>query len=373
MKTISVKADILDTATGQVIGISLGAVEGSVAVAGAFPILGNNHSIATATMAGVNFANSTSPSDATVDPQSEFTMWSNIVSFTTRTVNMHSITFRQIGSVATADLGNFKLYVDGTQVGTTVAGLDANGYVNFDLTATPKAITTGSHTIKLVGDIIGGSTKTFSFSLQQAGDAVFMDSQLNQPVLAQANTTTFSARTTGTMTVSGGTLTITKKSDSPAGNVTLTASNALLAKYELKAAGEPMKIENLRVGIYQTVDATYTEFSARNGALFILKTDGTEEQIGNTNSILGNDNSTNGYTEFSLGSSLVVTPGTPVTLLVRADIYNDDAAAGAVHFPVPRMRHMQIRLLLNLRPLTNSLRSILFQLRPKILILTRSL
>jgi hypothetical protein len=323
MKTISVKADITASTNGQIIGVSLAAVEGSVAVSGAFPILGNNHSIATATMAGVNFNNATTPTgtNVAVDPQIDFTMWQNTVSFTTRAVKMTTMTFRQIGSVATGDLGNFKLMVDGQQVGTTVVAMDANGYITFDLTATPKTIETGSHTFKLMGDIIGGSTKTFSLSLQQAGDAVFMDSQLNQAVLAQANSTTFSARTAGSHLVNAGTLTITKKSDTPSGNITLNGTNVLLSKFEIKAAGEPIKIESLRITDTGTTSAAY---SLRNGALFA---DGV--QVGNTASILGGTTGVD-YTQFNLGSSLVVTPGTPVILEVRADVYNDYSGGAAI-------------------------------------------
>lgn len=345
MKTVALRADIVSTATGQIVGIALAEVTATATVGGAFPILGNNHSIATASMAVVDFSDTTTPSgtNVAVDPQTDYTMWQNTVSFTTRAVDMKGISFRQIGSVATADLGNFKLFIDGTQVGTTVASLDANGYVNFDLTATPKRLATGSHTIKLVGDIIGGSTRTFSFSLQQASDAVFVDSQLGQPILIKKAATTFSAEDSGSHLVNAGTLTITKKTDSPTGNITLTASNALLAKYEVKAAGEPIKVENLRVGIVQSTEGTYTDYSLRNGSLFILKADGTEEQVGNTASIAGNSSATVGYTQFNLGSSLVVYPGTPVILLVRADIYNDAGTTNAT--AIAATETLQVRIL----------------------------
>ena len=323
MVTISVKADIAASTSGQIIGVSLASVDGSVAVNGAYPILGNNQSIATADMATVIFSASMSPSTADIDPQNEYVMWQNTVAFGTREVMLKAMNFRQIGSVTTSDIGNFKLFVDGTQVGSTVASMDANGYVTFDLMAAPKSITTGSHTLKLVGDIIGGSTKTFSFSLQNAGDAVFVDSQVGQPILATiTNTTTaFSARTGGTETINGGTLSITKKADSPSGNITKTATNALMGRFELKAAGEPIKVENLRIS--GTI-STSGNVSLRNGTVFA-----NGVQVGNAASIL-EDGIGLTYTTFSFGSSLVVTPGTPVLLEVRADVYNDYASGTAI-------------------------------------------
>jgi len=323
MKTIAVKADILSSATGQIIGVSLASAEGSVAVSGTYPILGNNHSIATATMATVDFA-AVSAATPTIDPQNEYVMWQSSVTFNTRAVNLKSMIFRMIGSVTTSDLGNFKLFIDGTQVGSTVATLDSNGYVTFDLSAAPKTIETGTRTIKLVGDIIGGSTKTFGFSLQNAGDAVFVDSQVGQPVLPTVASATFSALTMGTATINGGTLTITKKADSPSGNVTKAASNVLLGRFDLKAAGEPIKVENLRISVTSS-NAAPTLFALRNGTIFA---DGV--QVGTATSIKEDNNTSAHYTTFTFGSSLVVTPGKTVVLEVRADIYNDYTGGTAI-------------------------------------------
>jgi hypothetical protein len=170
--------------------------------------------------------------------------------------------------------------------------------------------------LRVIGDIIGGSGKTFKLSLQQAGDVTLIDSELGQPILA----TSVSLATGGTQTVSSGSLQIVKRTDTPSGNITKNASNAVLGKFDLKAAGEPMKIENLSVSITQTGNTAGT-FALRNGALFA---DGV--QVGNTAAINGDNHSTTAYTSFNLGSSLIVYPGKPVVLEVRADVYNTAAA-----------------------------------------------
>lgn len=321
--TLSVKADIATGTSGQIIGVSLGSVVAGITVGGTFPILGNTHTIATATMATVYWgAADPTPAAASIDPQDDYVMWQKTsLNVGTRSVWLKSIMLRQIGSVLAGDLGNFRLYVDGNMVGTAVASLSSNGYVTFDFNTTPLKIETGTHTMKMVGNIIGGSNKTFSFSLQNAGDAVFVDSQLNVPVLpAQASGVSFAALNTGTQTVNTGTLTITKSLTSLSGNVTSNGSGIALAKFDIKANGEPLKIESLRVDVVNNTAGT--DVALRNGALFA---DGV--QVGSTASINDTSNATLAYTQFSLGSSLVVMPGKPVVLEIRADVYNTGATA----------------------------------------------
>jgi hypothetical protein len=326
--TVSVKADIAAATSGQIVGVSLGSVvAGTVTVGGVFPLMGNTHTIATADIATVYWTVTTpTPTAAvSVDPQDDFVMWQDSsVSVGIRSVWLKSIMFRQIGSVASGDLGKFRLYVDGTMAGTEVASVGSNGYITFDLGATPLKLETGNHTIKVLGNIIGGSTRTFSLSLQNAGDAVLADSQLNVPVLsAKVSGTSFSALTTGTQTVNAGTLTITKKTDSPSGNTTLSGSGIVLGKFELKANGEPLKIENLRIAVVEGDGDTVS--TLRNGALFA---DGV--QVGSTASIAATTDATQAYTQFNLGSSLIVTPGKPVVLEVRSDIFDDDGTNGII-------------------------------------------
>ncbi len=320
---LAVKADIDSSSTGQIVGVALASVmSGTTAIAGTYPIAGNNMTIASAggTMSGISWGTVISPGTAP-DLQTGLVMWENTVTVTNRAVNFSAFTLRQIGSAGSKDLATFQLFVDGNQFGTTIASTDANGYLTFT-SATPIKLETGNHNIKLVGDIIGGSTKTFSWSLQQAGDAVFTDSQLGVSILA----TSFTSKTTTTSTISGttgGSLSIIKATDSPSGNVVLTGTNVVLGKFTLKAMGEPIKVEYLRVAVDGAT--TTTDYALRNGALYA-----NGVQVGNTIALRENSHATAAYTEFSLGSSLQITPGTPVTLEVRADIYNTGATANAL-------------------------------------------
>ena len=314
-KTVAVKSNITSGTSGQTIGVAYVNANGSLTS-------GNLMNIATATLADVSFANTTYPAaNSSLDPQNDFVIWENTVTVGTTKVDLKSIRFKQIGSINSNDIKNFRLFVDGTQK-SSVATLDTNGYVTFDLTSSdltssPVSLNTGNRNIKVMVDIIGGSTRTAQLSLRMAADVLVVDTEYGQPVLVKANSTTFSARDAGAQTISGGTLTITKKSDSPSGDVTNGATGVTLAKYELKASGEKMKVESLR--FYVDEDDNHTAFTLRNGAIFANGT-----QVGSSAAIAADTDSTLGYTEFTFGSSLIVEPGTPVTLEVRADVYDND-------------------------------------------------
>lgn len=320
-KSVTVKSNIANNTAGQTVGVQVAAAADittdGASVSGTFPVSGNIHSIADGSLATVSFNTTTNPASAAdVDPQDEFTMWDNTVTVGTRAVSLSSITFRQIGSIESKDIKNFKLYIKGVQVGTTVEALDANGNVTFDLSAAPLKLESGSPQFKVLANIVGGSSRTTSLSLRKAADVTVIDSEYNVPILVQANSTTFSARTSATQTITSGTLTITKMTNSASGSIVKGATNATLASYEFKAAGEAIKVETLRANVIVS-DASTNEL--RNGKIYA-----NNVQVGSTADLAASDVAGTYYTEYSLGSSLIVNPGTPVTVDIKADIYDSD-------------------------------------------------
>ena len=336
--TITVAAD-LNASAGQTLGVSINATASvttnASSVKGTFPINGNLMTAATATGAGVEFTATTTPSTNTsLTPQNDYVVWQNSAVITTRAVDFTRIAFKMVGSAKTADLQNFRLYVDGVQVGAAIASLDANNYVTFDLSGSPKRLEAGSRVIKMLADIIGGSSLNFKFRVSVSADANFVDSQYNVNTAPTTATTsgsfTVADVTSGVQTIASGTLTFTKRTDSPSGNIVNTASNATLAKFTLTAAGERVKVESLYVRIIftnvsgtiavdddcagsSTVCTTAASMLLRNGMLLA-----NGVQIGSTTSI----SPITAGTLFSPGSSLIVEPGSPVTLEVRGDIYD---------------------------------------------------
>ncbi len=303
----------------QTIGVMLTDVMVDGVMASGLPTSAAQHMVVSAPsgMTSVSFNSTTNPvTSGNIDPQVDYVMWQNTVQVGSRDALMSSLRFRQTGSVSSGDLKNFRLYVDGVQVGTAVDMVSANQYVEFNF-ATPVTLKAGGRTVKLVADIVGGSNKTFAFSVQQAVDATFWDSQLSVIVAPLVNSLPFTAVAGASQTINQGTLTITKATDSPSGNIVLQGSGVTLAKFKVKAAGEKLKIENLRVNFTYTGAASAATAQLRNGALFV---DGV--QVGSTQAINEDSHGTLTYTQFNLGSSLIVEPGKDVTLEVRGDVYN---------------------------------------------------
>jgi len=309
-KTITVSADV-DGTSGETIGVQVTSVNGNSMV-----VSGNVHQIATATLATVAYGSSRTPSTNTaLDPADDVVGWQNTLTIGQRYVWLKSLQMRVVGSVLPGDLGNFRLFVDGVAAGSAVALADANGYVVFDLSGSPVKLETGSRVVKVMLDVINGSSRNFFLSVRQASDIWAVDSQYNASVLA-TDATGF-PNDAGTQTISSGSLTITKRTDSPSGDVVKDGSGVTLARFEFKAQGERMKVENLRI----SSTTTPNPYALRNGALFA---DGV--QIGSTATIWedNGDTASNSvaYTVFNLGSSLIVDPGTPRLIEIRSDIYD---------------------------------------------------
>ena len=305
--TVSVKVEVASGTNGQTVGVMLTDVmtDATGATTG-LPVSASQHNIATAPsgMTTVDFTGTVTPAAASVDPQDDYTLWSANVNVGNRDAVLKSLRYRQIGSVLPADLANFRLLVDGAQVGSAVASLDAMGYVTFDFNAAPKTLTSGTRVVKLVGNIVSGSGRNFKFSLRQASDIQVADSQLGVDLLPTVSSSSFTARESGQQDVNAGVLTITKETDSPSGNVTNQASNIVLAKYKFKAQGERIKVENL------VVSHSSSTASLRNGS---ITANGT--QIGSVSPIAA------AGTTFNLGSSLIVEPGKDVIVEIKGDIY----------------------------------------------------
>ncbi|HSE34858.1 MAG TPA: hypothetical protein VLB83_01920, partial [Candidatus Paceibacterota bacterium] len=311
---------------GQTVGVMTTEVTTDAGAATGLPISGPEHTIAAqpSGIATVQLNGVTPTDNSGIEPQNDFVVWQSTVNIGSRDTSMSAIRFQQIGSAYPDDLQNFRLMVDGVQVGTAVAKADASRFVSFGF-ATPVTLKAGSHVIKLVGDVVGGSTRTFKFSLRRVVDMEVWDSQLNIAVTPtvtgtdgdSATMTNFPANA-GDITVSGGTITITKATDSASGNVVKGGSSITLAKFKVKAQGEKLKVENLKVELTHSIEGTTVASqvgSIRNGALFL---DGV--QIGSTQNIT----TAAAGTQFNLGSSMILDVGKEYALEVRGDVFDAD-------------------------------------------------
>ncbi len=300
---ISVMADISSSASaGQTIAVhihSASDIESTASqINGQFPVVGNTMSVASVTnLATVAVASPTPSSSGTVNAgETDVTVWKSTVTVSNQDVRLTYLALRMIGSIAPSDLQNFTLYVNGQKVAGPVQMGD-DYMVRFDLSQSPVTLQQGARTIEVRADIIGGTGRTYSFSLRRAADMRVVDTQYGVGVMA-----TGLPATTASQTVNTGSLVVAKATDSPSGNVVQGATNVVVARYTFTAYGERVKVENLKVAVNQANGLD-------NGRIYV-----NGAQVGSTQDI------TNAGTTFNLGSSLIVEPGSPVTVEIRADI-----------------------------------------------------
>ncbi|HEX5430083.1 MAG TPA: hypothetical protein VFX17_03355 [Patescibacteria group bacterium] len=320
-RTISVKSDIKTGTAGQTVGVKLDSyTAGSVTNVS---VSGNLNTIATASLAAVSLGDGTGSGDT--DPGTDINVWQSTAQVTVHDVLMTRLALREIGSIQTSDINNFKLYVDGTQV-AQVQNLDSNGYVTFTMS---KPLAVGARVLKVTADVIGGSGRSVQMSLRGAYDVSTTDTSFNVGVLATA-ATNFPIGP-ASFDINPGTLTVVKASDSQSSNVTVGASSQSLAKYTFTAFGEPVKVETLNLGVL-TNDVTGTVGSdgvtLRNVSILV-----NGGQVGSTTDVPAADSyAANSGTSFT--TNFMVNPGSPVNVEVRGDIFDsagtDDIAAGTI-------------------------------------------
>ncbi|OGJ01994.1 hypothetical protein A3G98_00305 [Candidatus Nomurabacteria bacterium RIFCSPLOWO2_12_FULL_37_8] len=308
-KTISVKSDILTGTSGQTVGVMLATFTTSGGTVTA-NLSGNIHTVASATLAAVS-AGTVTPTGATLNPGANVTVWQSTLSVSNRDVWMKRLALRNTGSAPASAFQNFKLYVSGVVVGTAT-GLDVNGYVTFDLSAAPVLLVAGSRIVRVDVDLVSGASRTALFSLRQAADVDFVDS--NFGVNIAPTSTPWASATANTISgTSGGSLTIEKDITSPSTNVINQGSDANIATFKFTAYGEAIKVETLRA-TYASSDAAIG--SLRNGRILIGGV-----QYGSSTT-LNEDSQGTPYTSYTVNYTFM--PGVPVLVELHADIYDND-------------------------------------------------
>ncbi|MBU4347757.1 hypothetical protein L6249_02180 [Candidatus Parcubacteria bacterium] len=246
-KTITVKADILVGATGQTLGVSIKSasdiVTDGAAISGSFPVSGNLMSVASISDPAMVAIGVATGAGLTIQAGSiNATVWQSTLDVQVRKVDLKLLTFKQIGSAPSDAIQNITLYVRGEKKGSAVS-LDSESRATFDLSASPATLETGNNTVEVRADIVKGSSRTFSFSLQTVSDATMTDTNYNFNVLATGSAP-FGG---GTTTISPGSVSVSADSTFSTTQVVKNAPNATLARYTMKAFGEDMKVQTLTV------------------------------------------------------------------------------------------------------------------------------
>ncbi|MFA6227307.1 MAG: peptidoglycan-binding domain-containing protein [Candidatus Paceibacterota bacterium] len=296
-KTISVRSNILTGTSGQLVAVALsGVTAGNVAVSASYPIAGASMNIFTASDISTVTLASTSVSTSVQAGTLGQTIWGSSFSLSGKAVYLRSLAVKVIGSVPADSLQNIKLFVSGIQV-ASASGIDANGMITFDLTSAPYKIDS-NRSLEIRADVVNGSNRTFSVSMQNVADISIIDSNYNVGIAALGT-----LPTTNTITISAGTLSMSLDTTLSAGNVVYGSTGVTLARYTAKAFGENMKVSYLNVA--STQDLTNVAIYA-NGASI-----SSTQNVASTSATL-----------FSLGSSLIINAGQTTTLEVRGDLKN---------------------------------------------------
>ncbi|MEI7777278.1 MAG: peptidoglycan-binding domain-containing protein [bacterium] len=318
-KEITVRADLIPVSQGgqtagtvgvSLTGFTVGGVAASVGITGNQMVIVNT----TPASASFNASGVTNPGNgATVQAgTSNFTLWSQTLQVSTRAVNLKAVTFRYIGSAPASAISNIHLYVDGAQVGNTgtIAPINGTSYIVFDLTSTPYTVTTGSHTVEVRADVVGGANYSFTVSLQNAADIMIEDSQLPGTFVSVVGIPGYTSG--NSVGISAGTNSVTVDPNFTTTTVTGGATNVPVAQFKFTGYGEDTKI--LSLNVTPKINGSTSGVSLNNVSLYA-----NGAQVGSTQNFNGT------ALTFNLGSSLIVPNGQSVILTVKADLVSSSS------------------------------------------------
>jgi len=251
-KSILVRFDLnRDSTSGKTIGFNVVSasdiVTNGASVSGSFPMTGNMMSTATVTDFGTVNISRVADNSTAVDPGSTgFTAAHYTLAPAYQNLQLEYLKFQMIGSAAAADVTNIKLYDGTTQLGSTQQ-LGSDKTVAFDLTGSPLAISSSqTKHLYLKVDVASGSTRTFYFSIQKKSDIIVKDTAYDIYITPNNGTIgTFASQDSSQVTIGSGSITVSKSTESPTGNIADGATNLTFAKYSMKATGEDIKVSNI--------------------------------------------------------------------------------------------------------------------------------
>ncbi len=331
-RTITLGAD-LNTASRDY-AFSLNAATDVVAtgmtVGGSFPISGNH--LYTVTVTNPSLANLTINAGTIGGTTNAGT--TNVLAgqFTLQAANSNvqvkSIKFTETGTInAATDLANIKLINGATQVGATVPALNADGTVTFDLSANPLLLTSGQTiTLNLFADVISGVSRNFQFTVQRGYDVFTKDMTYNVGAVVYSNSAaSFTVVPTGTnnrVSVSSGSLTMTRDASSPTSYVAKGSTNQILGAFSVKANGEAVRITGAEY------HATWGTARVENTVFNNLKlVDDQGVQLGTTYTSVATGGALTASQNIALTNlNYVVAANTTRILYIKADVISNTGA-----------------------------------------------
>ncbi|MEA3453060.1 MAG: peptidoglycan-binding domain-containing protein [Patescibacteria group bacterium] len=258
-------------------------VSDASSVSGSFPLVGNTMSVVdgASTIGGlyvdaVQFHNNATDDDTdvnvnlgTVDQIVSKFKFTESAASANEDVQIEKITIYNNGNTTDADIANIDLVAPDGTVLSTLESLSGK-YGTFDLSSSPYVIPDGSNkTLTVRCDIVKGSTRTVRFLIENDYDVVVTGASSDAGILAAVDTTTgnnagdhtfpvgdrlyhataSSGRYINKITIASGSLSVSKSTASPSGNIAVGATNQTLAEFKLTSSGEDMRLDKIRVCI----------------------------------------------------------------------------------------------------------------------------
>jgi len=309
-KTVTLTADLADAVSASrnihfTIDSASDIVASAANVSGSFPITGNtmnvvdigNNELGTLAVATVSNGVGNEPGTTAQD------LWKFKLTGANKKVDIHKVKLTMIGTVSSNDLQNLKLYQGSTQLGATVANLGSDNTVTFDF-ATPFEIDKTNKDFVLKGDIVGGTDRTYKFSIQSMDDIVVYDKEINVRIKPGSADNWTVVQAAGSTTITTGSLTIARKLNVANTDLAADATDQVFASFDFNATGERIKVTDIYI------EAVTSGGGLDNGKIFV---DGS--QVGSTQDLTEATAVT-----FALGNSLIIEAGQTKTVEVRADV-----------------------------------------------------
>lgn len=262
-KTITVAGNIKVTATSAgTAKFSVTEVVSSATVTAALPIAGNDMTLSNAVTLGTatGVRGSYDPNSGAVDKEigtTAYTFISYKLTASGEDQQVEYIRFTNQGSIAASDLDNVKLYINNEYY---TDGILDGDYVDFDFSSNPVTIAKGAHKeFSLVADIIGGSGRSIDFDVDKTTDVAVKGLDFGYYLTPSA-----ALNAGNIVTVSAGTLTISKSNSVAVGNITEGSDEVELGAWIFKAQGEGVEISQsiFNVVVADTaVTATVPDYS----------------------------------------------------------------------------------------------------------------
>ncbi len=216
------------------------AFNNAVTVGGSYPLTGNTFTVTSVSNPALGALTiSSSAVGTTVYAGTQNVLVSQwTVNAATNPQNLTSINFRVVGSANKNDIKNVVLKINGSQVGTTLSQVPADGNAFFDLSASTVKLNAGNNNLQVYADVMGSPSFTFQFELLNTYDVASVDTQYNTPVGVTIN-----GGAGVQITINQGQVTMQLATNTPTGNIATGGSQVPLLSASVYAAGEAIKIK----------------------------------------------------------------------------------------------------------------------------------